>query len=569
MSESPRETHEDRFLEIALEEECGAAMPPDVSGRLRWEIARQEQGQDRIGLLETEGTRRRSLKIALTAAAGFLLGCLAMFGLTASSSQQGPTPVLVFAVEKGRLEWEGQYGSGYAVASQSRGLAVSVGDRWAAVDGSAQTVVKLAGFGSLIMKDDCIVEVKDVDWKTFGGGAAVGAVVVAVIAGVLDFDSGSAIQAAGKGDNLVLAAKDDPAQSLDVSALQEELAAARSQIGSLKNELDRTRLASAEPVLDPVAVPDSGAESAVDEAGSEAARFSDREFAELLASIDFEKCGVALHAMSAMTDGIVGKLDDESGDLPIAELAALSKENVKLLESMVELFGSDVPGTGPNGKYSNPLVQANLIDAMLNKAGVGLDEGQQRAMEDMTARFGREDAQRLSAYGPESTMLEKLIGETSLRQRFFDEMEASLRPEQTRFLHGDKSRGVVGLDLHSSGLVWQQVIQGGSFEVSDRNELGQEIGFRVRRILGAKGEQAAQLKAAVANWAQNVPETYWSQPSSRRANLGLGNTAYVANAAQQQLALYREILATVNLSTQQRERLIGTAKVFVPYRRKG
>ena len=75
------------------------------------------------------------------------------------------------------------------------------------------------------------------------------------------------------------------------------------------------------------------------------------------------------------------------------------------------------------------------------------------------------------------------------------------------------------------------------------------------------------LDRLVQAWAADYPDKWWDRPMNAFDRGGVYETARLRDAAYRQLKLYREMLRTMPLTADQRQALIRTVSIRVPFRR--
>src|SRR5205823_12386063 len=117
----------------------------------------------------------------------------------------------------------------------------------------------------------------------------------------------------------------------------------------------------------------------------------------------------------------------------------------------------------------------NAIAAALDAAGKPLSADQATSLDKLTREFSDEDARRLQAYDEKTYALKKTSDEADLRARFFDAAFKVLREDQRDALTPPATKGRLGLDLYSDGLLWITVMRPLQFKDKDVDALAGEV----------------------------------------------------------------------------------------------
>ncbi len=542
---------EERILDLSLEEELGGAQPPDLSDRIRWQLAQNSHRQGQIELLQ--GAPRQSL----AAWAGAILGAaaaLALIFFTVNFGAGEAQPALSFTVTKGSLRWHSVETSNEFIRPNTYTVFPLLGDRIEARS-EEPTVLKLASLGTLEMSSDCALEIEEMKFSEFGKGFVVGAIVVAVAAGSAQFLSGDYTVQAEDGDRLTLEQKDGPVggDAVGIAGLQAENAELRAENQRLIETSARQR---AEGPQAEVVESDAPLEVGV------AITYAD--FSETLEGMDWALMGSAAKDMIPKLQELMKALE-EGGDPPIGLAGEIQQLNGQILQSLGQIQDGQIPGTGINGSFTHPVFAANLMNATLEAAGMSLDEAQMRTLQDITGRFAGEDDSRRGSYGDDVLALQELVEEIGLRNRFFEQAKANLTPEQLAVL-GNGPDGPGPIDLFSGDPAWQQWTK--PVKVNSRSDLASKLTANMlagmRFDVSTDSAQINKLTEVINNWAKSAPDSYLMKTPGALANAKAFPSANVSAAAQYQTQLFASIMSQVDLSPDQRKMLLKNRGVFIP-----
>lgn len=533
-------------FETLLREAAGGATAPDLVDAVAARLAVGSAG----------ARRRRFVAAAAGAAAGV---AAAVFACWPSRSHE--RLLVPWQVAQGCVTWIGRDATATARAPERAQWPVAVGDRVRTCP-NIEATSDIGALGRLHMSQGSEIEVENMEWKAFGGGAALGAVTVAVVSGVIRWSGGGEPAQAGTGERLELrslapasaAAKIDTLQE-QVANLQRELAAASARARDLEGQASRTVAANKDAAAAAAAEeePPPHLQHAFTYGGMEPA----------LAAIDWDVTGKCMHEMTAKLDVLMAALE-KGEDMPLDVLGEIQSLNAELIKQAGALLKAKVAGTGPNGVFTNPIVAANQIHATLTKAGMPLSAAQEDALRLLSAQIAGEDEARRGAVPADGFELEALLGETGLKDRFYRQARGLLTPEQERALFPERLAGA-SANLFDTGLVWAQFAR--PMEVRDRDDFASQVSRSVLDHLGLSGDADPQVRAAVAAWASRMPDDAFVV-GDRLSRTGLGKLGPVRAAAQRQLELLRELQRTLPLTDAQKAKLRAAGPVFMPYLRK-
>ncbi|MGK0202876.1 MAG: hypothetical protein ACI9S9_001949, partial [Planctomycetota bacterium] len=287
--------------------------------------------------------------------------------------------------------------------------------------------------------------------------------------------------------------------------------------------------------------------------------FEDPKYADVLSKVNWDAMGKASFEIQPLLNELVRILEEE-GEISTEIAVQLEKLNTNLVSEIPTLLKAGLPGTGPNGAYTHPLVVANTLASTLNAAGQPLDAAQSAALAGLVRSFTAElDGVAAGQYEFES---ETMMHEIEAKERFYTEMSQRLTPEQFAAIYPKGSTDYDGLSLFGTGLMTRHLLRpikaanAADFARRAGNRLGDELGFsdadtvRLRTVLESVSGSSADL---------------WGKPASaaeRKLNfLRRGRTKA---ALTNQVAMLREISRQFQLTPKQQKKLFSLQGVMVP-----
>lgn len=556
----------ERLLDLGLEQLVGGVKPPDLTERIEKELRnpgeasaswRQPRQSAEGHTSEDVKPIQRKLRVLIRAvAAGLFLVALAVLSSRHSTPQSGR---LELAVARGKLTWIGSSDRAFAEAGSRLSLTLSPRDRLVSGDLSP-TRLELGSFGTLELEINTKLEVEDM---TVTRSGVLGAITIGVLSGGATwFALDSLAGQASAGETLPMASQNLDYQELYTKAKSEivelerknEALASRLEEAEQRNAREKVVEAPAEP--DASETPEEAAEPAV-----LSAVFLDPEFKDALDKIDWKVVGSSMRDMQPLLAKLAEAI--EKGDMPLDLLGKSQQINGKLIEQVQAFAKGEVPGTGINGSFTHPLVVANQIHAMLSMAGIPLDEKQIETLAMMAKRYATEDDGRRALAETHEFKLEGLLGETELKDRFYEEAASLLSNEQRALYSPEATRGRSSFDLFSSGLVWAQFAR--PAPVTGPEELAKNFSREIAGSLSLRDEDLGSLREVVGRWARSFPPAYWAEKADPLSTRFRGmKMSRIRAAAKRQLAMMKELAKKLKLSPQQRKQLLGRMSVIVP-----
>ncbi len=283
---------------------------------------------------------------------------------------------------------------------------------------------------------------------------------------------------------------------------------------------------------------------------------------EVLAAMDWKKIGESMSHMPPLIAGLIKAI--ENGDPMPANVGDIQRWNGPLITEALRAQNAGVTGTGVNGAFTNPAITVNVVFAALKSADHALNEEQARALRELGASTVERDRTRLAGYTEETSAMQKLVEETTLKERMADQLDELLTPEQRNALRPESIRGQVAVDLYGSSLVLAQVAR--PTPHTDVDGYRSAVERRYANALGLGKDLQPVLTEAVRRWTESLPLEFLETKADGQ---GLGgprmSTAHVRATAAHQLRLHEE-LSKLPLSEAQRKALREHTGLYVPIR---
>ncbi len=221
-----------------------------------------------------------------------------------------------------------------------------------------------------------------------------------------------------------------------------------------------------------------------------------------LSRVDWKMIGTSLNELTRLTPRVIRFLN--RGRPPSVDLSTSVADVKRKVMLQVLRLGQDVPGTGVNGKFTDPACAANAILVTLFAADLPLSPEQTAKIEEIATRTMQEDAKRRSSYGDGAYELAKLLDEVELKARFFGECFEVLTVPQAKVLSPELSRGRLLVDPFSEAAVFGDWVRVHTFK--NANSLAADVHDAVRRLLGGDGALISQSRETVLRWAEGLPK---------------------------------------------------------------
>jgi hypothetical protein len=250
------------------------------------------------------------------------------------------------------------------------------------------------------------------------------------------------------------------------------------------------------------------------------------------------------------------------GEKPnIKELGRISQLNGALVKAAAEV-DEKLPGDGVNGAYTHPAFMANAMAATLEAAGLPLSPAQAESLGKLAREFSDRENARLQGYDEKSYAMQKILDEAELKDRFFEQAFALFTAEQREVVSPAATRGVMGIDLFSSGLMLQMHAQPVPAKDMD-GYLGPVESVLVHRAEFPE-DRRADLKAAIKVWSADLPAEWFAQESEP-----LFRVALVEEVGRRMVTLLRKVGEEMSVPEACAKKVHEAAVVLLPMIKKG
>ena len=234
--------------------------------------------------------------------------------------------------------------------------------------------------------------------------------------------------------------------------------------------------------------------------------------------------------------------------------------NGPFMAEVLKLRQNGLDGAKLNNVWTHPAVIVNLIHATLEKAALPLTAEQQSALMRIGSKFVEEDRRRLERYTRETLALQRLLDETALKDRFFDEIHKLLDDGQRTVLHPKVQRGYTNSDLFSSAIIWGAHAH--AMGVKDHAGL---VDRYVESLCREFEIDPALVTPIVERGTAGIDDQLLAEPYDIAAKNRHMRVERVREFAKVGLAVRKEMLAQLALTNEQRAKVREDSLVPVPY----
>jgi hypothetical protein len=512
--------------------------------------------------------RTRSLSLGFTtlAAAALLLGMTIGFALARGSSPRDPfarfTVLVDVHVRDGAIDVAAAPAVDMAVASatHARGAGFDfparAGNR---LHSDAGCELAFGPFGALALGPSTTLEVRTMDLTWKHGAVAASSLTLAVVAGVVTWHTLTRTETVTAGETLRLPAASSDDSAAAIAAENERLRQRLQQLEKQSEQLTTQAMRDRAPeVVEPPPPPPPDDAPA---APVTAPVFVDEQFADVLRSVDWQTVGAATHEMGPLLAELVAAMGKDGAEIPMDLAIKIGQLNMKLVEQLPAMLKAGLPGFGPNGTYTHPLVVANSLASTLDAAGQSLSPAQRAQIEGVARSFARENS--FVATAQHEFELEHLMAEVDLKDRYFGELRTMLGPEQQAAIFPPGAGKYDGSGLFSAGLMLQGI--GNGVPARDAAEFASAAGERIQKHLGLDADTAAKVQAIIERSTGSASELWQHRAEATELSaLPMLKAGRTQAALRQQIRWMRELQRQVPLTPAQQKKLASLKGVFVP-----
>lgn len=549
----------DRLVDSSLQELHGSR-PPDLSARV-WLSLQEGQRASPPPPQRAPVLPPRSLAALLLAAV--LLGFAVAFagslwrGPAGAGGAEAEHVAVAIDVLTGQVQCRegGRVRTVAARAGAAPPFVAAAGNRLRA---DVPASFRLESFGLLVAGAHTELEVRSMEFTKRDGLVAASSLTLAVVAGVVTWHAMARTETAAAGEVLRMQADRGEGAALvaENDRLRQRLQQLEQQNESLQAQIGQREAATVAAPPAAAAPPEQPAPPAV----AASMLFTDPKYAEALAKIDWSKMGAVSFEMGPLLAELAAAMAKEGAELPMELAVKVSQLNAKLVEQVPALLAAGVPGFGPNGSYTHPLVVANTLANALAAAGKSLTPAQQQQIEGLVRAFSAE-GQSIAEASREFS-LEQLLAESEMKDRFFREVGTLLAPDQHGAIYPEGATAHEGVSLFDTGVLMRAHAQ--PIQAKNADDFARIVSGKLENQLGLDEGTAAQVRTVLAR-ASADPEL-WRQTASpvETSQAHFLRSGRTQTALRAQLAWMRAIQREVPLSPEQRKKLAKMTQVLVP-----
>jgi len=290
------------------------------------------------------------------------------------------------------------------------------------------------------------------------------------------------------------------------------------------------------------------------------------EYDAVLSKVEWKTVGTNMKQMLPLL-GALSESARSGGKIDLAAAGRIQQLNGALVREAGKIH-EDLPGIGINGAFSHPSFMVNSMLVTLAEAGKPLSEKQVEALGAVGRQFSDRDRVREAGYDERTLGIQKAIEEATLKDQFFEAAGALMSPDQRDVLWPAATKGVLGFDLFSSGIMLAQLAH--PVVSTDRASFLERMEGTIVERAGIPAERREALHALVAAWGADIPEAWFAKETDSVMGMQPMLTKdAVLDAARRELALVQRILGELGLEGSVADSIRRSPVIFVPWVRKG
>ena len=181
------------------------------------------------------------------------------------------------------------------------------------------------------------------------------------------------------------------------------------------------------------------------------------------------------------------------------------RRNYALLREAVKVW-DELPSDANAVPHTHPVFIANAIAAALDYLELPLSDAQRDRFAAEVESFERADAARRAGYTEGTRELTRLREESELRERSLEAFRAILTAEQRAAVFPEATRGWIGLDLYSQGLMWAGMQRVQTVTFTDREHLVEKLTAILKGPMLVSESEEEEFGRIVTRWVEELPD---------------------------------------------------------------
>jgi RNA polymerase sigma factor (sigma-70 family) len=290
------------------------------------------------------------------------------------------------------------------------------------------------------------------------------------------------------------------------------------------------------------------------------------EYDEVLTKVEWKTVGTNMRQMLPLLSSL-RESSRAGGKIDLAAAGRIQQLNGALVREAGKIHEA-LPGTGVNGAFTHPSFMVNSMLVTLEDAGKPLSASQVEAIGKVGREFSDRDRAREAGYDERTLGLQKTLEEATLKDQFFEAAGALLNPEQREVLWPQATRGLLGFDLFSSGIMLAQVALPVTAKDREAYAAALENGMVERFKIPAERREA--LRGLIAQWAADLPEAWFEAETESLSGMQpLLKKDLVLDVGRRLLGLVQRVTAELGLDEPIAKHIRQSPVILVPWVRKG
>jgi hypothetical protein len=247
---------------------------------------------------------------------------------------------------------------------------------------------------------------------------------------------------------------EDPAGTENLARVKAELRQVEQQRDTLVKEKQAAEEASDSLLEEVERLKTRMAELEALAAGPNYMRIGYGDWGEIkeLRETDFKDVGAAVNEMNPLLKELADATR-EGREPQASTWEKIGENNRRILSQYGKILGKLPTHTGYNGEFTHPVYLMNMLAAQLEAAEDPLSDEQQADLVRHGEEYDRRWTETQQGYDDRTWYLQKLLDEAELKEWFIARMFEVTTPAQEGLARPAATKGLIGLDLYSSGLM--------------------------------------------------------------------------------------------------------------------
>lgn len=281
---------------------------------------------------------------------------------------------------------------------------------------------------------------------------------------------------------------------------------------------------------------------------------------ESLRDADWKELGDAVNKMTPLLKQIAeSTAKGEQVDPEV--MKTVGEHNMKLVRHVFAVQKDLPTHASVNGAYTHPINFVNILVAQLEEAGDPLTDDQKSALTKLGEEYQTRWDTNEKGYTDDTYALVKLMDEADLKQWFVDEMFRVTSPSQNEIARPDETKGLVGLDLYTPGLMFAGIGGLDPVTAATREDLKAAMMKKVATYFAAEETAVTGVAFVFDQWLLDIGDDVGPMT---KVQSNLLRTSHILASGRAQIKAVNELLNLLAVSDEVKTAIRNSKTIMLP-----